>query len=324
MLAIRVHAPGGPEALRLEDVPVPEPGPGEALVRIEAAGVNFIDTYHRSGFYPVKTPFTPGSEGAGVVERAGAGTRLGPGDRVAWAAGALGAYAEFAAVPEARLVPVPAAVPVRLAAAAMLQGMTAQYLVSDVFPLKDGDACLVHAAAGGVGLLLVQLARARGARVIGTVSTDQKAALAREAGAHDVILYNGADVPAEVRRLTGGRGVDVVYDGVGRTTFEGSLASLRPRGMMVLYGQSSGAVASVDPLVLMRLHSLFFTRCQLADYTAARDELLARARAVLGWVGDGSLKIRIHREYPLGAAADAHRDLEGRRTTGKLLLTPSR
>jgi NADPH2:quinone reductase len=325
MQAIRVHAPGGPEALKLEDVPVPEPQAGEALVRIEAAGVNFIDTYHRTGFYPVKTPFTPGSEGAGTVERVGSGAKLvKPGDRVAWAAGALGAYAEFAAVPEGRLVPVPRDVSSRLAAAAMLQGMTAHYLVTAVFALKRGDTCLVHAAAGGVGLLLVQTARMKGARVIGTVSTEEKAALAREAGAHDVILYTKADVAAEVRRLTDSRGVDVVYDGVGKTTWEGSIASLRPRGMMALYGQSSGAVTSIDPLVLMKNRSLFLTRCVLADYTATREELLERSGEVLKWVRDGALKIRIYKEYPLAAAADAHRDLESRRTTGKLLLTPSR
>jgi NADPH2:quinone reductase len=325
MQAIRVHAPGGPEALKLEDVPVPEPQAGEALVRIEAAGVNFIDTYHRTGFYPVTRPFTPGSEGAGTVERVGPGAKLvKAGDRVAWAAGALGGYAEFAAVPEGRLVPVPKDVPFRSAAAAMLQGMTAHYLVTAVFALKRGDTCLVHAAAGGVGLLLVQAARMKGARVIGTVSTEEKAALAREAGAHDVILYTKADVAAEVRRLTDGRGVDVVYDGVGKTTWEGSIASLRPRGMMALYGQSSGAVTSIDPLVLMKNHSLFLTRCVLADYTATREELLERSGEVLKWVRDGALKIRIHKEYPLGAAADAHRDLEGRRTTGKLLLKPAR
>src|SRR5579859_890758 len=236
MQAIRVHTPGGPEALKLEDVAVPEPAAGEALVRIESAGVNFVDTYHRTGFYPVKTPFTPGSEGAGTIERVGPGAKLvKPGDRVAWAAGALGAYAELAAVPEARLVPVPDDVTSRNAAAAMLQGMTAQYLAASVFALKQGDTCLVHAAAGGVGLLLVQVARMKGARVIGTVSTEEKAALAREAGANDVILYLKADVAAEVRRLTSGRGVDVVYDGVGKATWEGSIASLRPRGMMALY-----------------------------------------------------------------------------------------
>lgn len=325
MQAIRVHTPGGPEALKLEDVPVPEPKAGEALVRIEAAGVNFIDTYHRTGFYPVQTPFTPGSEGAGTVERVGPGTKLvKPGDRVAWAAGALGGYAEFAAVPEARLVPVPKAVSFRDAAAAMLQGMTAQYLATSVFALKQGDTCLVHAAAGGVGLLLVQVARMKGARVIGTVSTEAKAALAREAGAHDVILYLKADVAAEARRLTGGRGVDVVYDGVGKATWDGSIASLRPRGMMALYGQSSGATLSIDPLVLAKNHSLFLTRCVLADYTATREELLERAGEVLKWVREGALKLKIHKEYALAAAAEAHRDLESRTTTGKLLLKPSR
>src|SRR5258706_5525752 len=292
MRAIRVPTPGGPDALMLEDVPVPEPRVGEALVRIDAAGVNFIDTYHRTGFYPVKTPFTPGSEAAGTVERVGAGTNLvKPGDRVAWASGALGAYAELAAVPEARLVPVPQAVSSRDAAAALLQGMTAQYLTTSVFALKRGDVCLVHAAAGGVGLLLVQVARMKGARIIGTTSTEEQAALAREAGAHDVILYTKADVAAEARRLTDGRGVDVVYDGVGKTTWDGSIASLRPRGMMVLYGQPSGAVGGIDPLVLMRNRSLFLTRCVLADYTATRGELLERSGEVFKWVMDGALRL---------------------------------
>jgi NADPH2:quinone reductase len=322
MKAIRVHTPGGPEALRLEDVPVPEPGPGQVLLRLEAAGVNFIDTYHRSGFYPLPLPFTPGSEGAGVVERTGPGvTEFRPGDRAAWAAGALGAYADLAAVSEARLVPVPDGVAARDAAAALLQGMTAHYLTTAVHRLVPGDTCLVHAAAGGVGLLLCQVAKRRGARVIGTVSTDDKARLARGAGADEIVYYTRQDVAAEVRRLTGARGVDVVYDGVGRDTWDGSLASLRPRGMMALYGQSSGPVTGIDPLILMQRHSLFLTRCNLADYTATREELLLRAGEVLGWVRDGELRVRIHREYPLAAAAEAHRDLESRGTAGKLLLT---
>lgn len=323
MKAIRINRPGGLEALALEEVAVPEPSPGQVLVRIEAAGVNFTDVYHRSGFYPMPTPFTLGSEAAGTVQRIGPGvTLVAPGQRVAWAAGALGAYAEYAAVPEARLVPLPEGVTSRQAAAAMLQGMTAHYLATDVFRLEPGYTCLVHAAAGGVGLLLCQIAKLRGARVIGTVSTDEKARLAREAGADATINYSGQDVAAEARRLTDGRGVDVVYDGVGKTTFEASLASLRPRGMMVLFGQASGAVTSLDPLVLMKHHSLFLTRCNLADYTATREELARRSSEVLAWVKEGRLKLRIWREYPLAQAAAAHKDLESRATAGKLLLIP--
>jgi len=323
MRAIRVHAPGDPDVLVVEDIPVPEPADGQVLLRIEAAGVNFIDVYHRGGFYPVTPPFTPGSEAAGVVERVGPGvTDFAPGDRVGYALGALGAYAEAMVLPAARLVRVPDGVASRDAAAVLLQGMTAQYLTTSVFALKAGDTCLVHAAAGGVGLLLCQVARRLGARVIGTASTEEKAALAHEAGAEDVILYTHQAFAPEVRRLTGGRGVDVVYDSVGRDTWEGSLASLRPRGLMVLYGQSSGAIGPVDPLVLMKHHSLFLTRCTLADYTRETVELRARAADVLGWVREGSLKVRIFRDYPLAEAAQAHRDLEGRRTTGKLILQP--
>jgi NADPH2:quinone reductase len=322
MKAIRVHNPGGPEALRLEDVPVGAPRAGEALVRIAAAGVNFIDIYQRTGFYPLPTPFTLGQEAAGTVEAVGEGvTLVKSGDRVAWA-GPLGAYAEAAIVPAERLVVVPDGVTARQAAAAMLQGMTAHYLATSTFPLRPGHVCVVHASAGGVGLLLCRIAKLRGAQVIGTVSTESKAALARAAGADDVVLYSTQDVVTEVKRLTGGRGVHVVYDSVGQTTWQASLEVLAPRGMLVLYGQSSGAVPPIDPLLLNRRGSIFLTRPKLGDYTATRVELLERASEVLGWVGAGELALHVHREYPLAEAAQAHRDLESRGTAGKLLLIP--
>lgn len=322
MKAIRVTATGGPDALRLEDVPRPQPGAGQALVRIEAAGVNFVDVYQRTGLYPIPGPFTPGQEAGGVVEAVGAGvTGIKPGDRVAYT-GVLGAYAEYAAVPAERLVPLPEGVSTRQGAALMLQGMTAHYLATSTYPLRPGDACLVHAAAGGVGLLLVQIAKLRGARVIGTVSTPEKAALARAAGADEVILYTEQDFEAEVKRLTGGAGLQVVYDSVGRTTFEKGLNCLAPRGMMVLYGQSSGPVGPFDAQVLNRKGSLFLTRPSLHHYVATRRELLERAGDVLGWFRAGKLDLRIGREFPLERAADAHRELEGRRTTGKVLLLP--
>jgi len=322
MKAIRIHTPGGPEALRLEDLPVSAPRAGEALVRVAAAGVNFIDVYQRTGFYPIPTPFTLGQEAAGTVEAVGEGVSLvTPGDRVAWA-GPMGAYAERAIVPAERLVPVPEGVPLLQAAAAMLQGMTAHYLATSTFPLRAGHVCVVHAAAGGVGLLLCRIAKLRGARVIGTVSTENKAALARAAGADDVILYSTQDVVTEVKRLTGARGVHVVYDSVGQATWQASLEVLAPRGMLVLYGQSSGAVPPIDPLLLNRRGSVFLTRPKLGDYTATREELLERAGDVLGWVGDGKLVLHVHREYPLADAAQAHRDLESRGTAGKLLLIP--
>lgn len=322
MKAIRIHTPGGPEALRLEELPVSAPRAGEALVRVAAAGVNFIDVYQRTGFYPLATPFTLGQEAAGTVEAVGEGvTLVTPGDRVAWA-GPMGAYAERAVVPAERLVPVPEGVPLLQAAAAMLQGMTAHYLATSTFPLAHGHTCVVHAAAGGVGLLLCRIAKLRGARVIGTVSTEKKAALARAAGADDVILYSTQDVVTEVKRLTGARGVHVVYDSVGQATWEASLEVLAPRGMLVLYGQSSGAVPPVDPLLLNRRGSLFLTRPRLGDYTVTREELLERAGDVLGWVRDGKLVPHVHREYPLVDAAQAHRDLESRGTAGKLLLRP--
>lgn len=319
MRAIRVHQPGGPEAMRLEELPVPEPGPGQALVRLSYAGVNFIDVYHRSGLYPLPLPFTPGSEGAGVVEAVGSGVdRIRVGDRVAYA-GVPGSYAEFVAVDASRLVPVPEAVPLDVAAAVMLQGMTAHYLTHSTYPLEVGDVALVHAAAGGVGLLLVQLAKRRGARVIGTVSTEEKARLARDAGADEIVFYTRENFRDAVLRLTGGRGVDVVYDSVGRTTFDDSLASLRPRGMMVSFGQSSGPIPPFDPLVLGR-GSVFFTRPSLAHYVTEREELLWRANDLFEWIGCGELRVRIDRALPLESAQEAHRLLEGRKTAGKLLL----
>lgn len=319
MRAIRVHEPGGPDAMRLEEVPVPEPGPGEARVRLAYSGVNFIDTYHRSGLYPLPIPFTPGSEGAGVVDAVGEGVaEVSVGERVAYA-GRPGSYAEQAIVPADRLVPVPDDVSLDLAAAVMLQGMTAHYLSHSTYPLGPDDIALVHAAAGGVGLLLVQLAKGRGARVIGTVSTEEKAELARGAGADDVVFYTRENFREAVMRLTDGRGVDVVYDAVGRTTFDDSLDSLRPRGMLVSYGQSSGPVPPMDPLRLSRA-SLFFTRPVLGHYTADRDELLGRASDLFELIGKGELSIRIDRTLPLAEAPEAHRLLEGRQTAGKLLL----
>jgi NADPH2:quinone reductase len=320
--AVRVHAPGGPEVLRYEEVPDPAPAAGQALVRVEASGVNFIDVYHRTGLYKATMPLTLGQEGAGTVLAVAPDvTDVRPGDRVAWT-GVFGGYAEKAAVTAERLVRVPGGVTTRQAAAAMLQGMTAHYLACSTYPLKPGDTCLVHAGAGGVGLLLTQIARMRGARVFTTVSTPEKAALSREAGADETIDYARQDFEAEARRLTGGRGVQVVYDSVGRTTFEKSLASLAPRGMLALFGQSSGPVGPFDPLVLAQRGSLYLTRPSLFAYIASRPELLERAGDVLGWVRDGRLKLRVEHEFPLARAADAHRALEGRTTTGKVLLTP--
>ena len=322
MKAIRVHRTGGPEVLRLEDVPIPEPGPGQLLVRVEAAGVNFTDIYHRTGLYKVQFPFTPGREGAGVVERVGQGvTTARPGDRVV-SESAMGTYADYAIVGAERAVAVPEGVEAPLAAAVMLQGLTAHYLAYSTFPLKPGDTCLVHAAAGGVGLLLCQIASRIGARVIGTAGTEAKATLAREAGAAEVILYTEIDFVEETRRLTDGAGVQVVYDSVGRTTFLKGLDCLVPRGMMVLYGQSSGPVEPFDPQLLNQKGSLFVTRPTLAHYVAGRSELLRRTEELMGWVKDGSLRVRIDRQLPLAAAAEAHAELEGRRTTGKVLLAP--
>jgi NADPH2:quinone reductase len=322
MKAIRADAPGGPETLRLVDVPEPRPREGEALVRIEAAGVNFIDTYHRSGAYTARFPLIPGQEGAGAVVEIGAGvSEVRVGDRVAFASGS-GTYAELVALPAARLVVVPEGVTTRQAAAVMLQGMTAHYLATSTYPLGPEDTCLVHAAAGGVGLLLCQFAKSRGARVFGTVSTEEKARRAREAGADQTIHYTTEDFVAETRRLTGGEGVQVVYDGVGRDTFEKSLDALAVRGTMVLFGQASGAVPPFDAQLLSRKGSLYLTRPTLAHYTRTREELLERATDVLGRVTAGKLSVRIFRELPLAEAAAAHNLLESRRTSGKLLLIP--
>lgn len=322
MKAIRIHAHGDADALAHEDAEVPRPAAGQALLRIEAAGVNFLEIYHRTGLYPVPLPFTLGSEAAGTVEAVGPGvTTVQPGDRVG-AINVLGAYAEYALAPAERLVPLPDRVTTRQAAAVLLQGITAHYLTTATYRLHRGDTCLVHAAAGGVGLLLCQMARRRGARVIGTVSTEEKAARAREAGADEVILYTQTDFVAEVKRLTGGRGIQVVYDSVGRTTFEKGLDLLVPRGMMVLYGQSSGPVEPFNPQVLSTKGSLYLTRPSIGPYTATRAELIERAGDVLGWVADGSLLLRVDREFPLARAADAHRALESRATSGKLLLLP--
>lgn len=322
MKAIRVHRYGGPEAMTVEEVPLPKPAEGHALVRLQAVGVNFIDIYQRMGLYPVPLPFTPGNEGAGIVEDIGPGVaEVARGDKVAYA-GALGSYAEYAIVPAWRLVPLPDGIGPETAAALMLQGMTAHYLSHDTYPLGPGEACLVHAAAGGVGLLLVQMAKRRGARVIGTVSTREKADLARAAGADEVILYTEQDFETEVKRITGGTGVQVVYDSVGHTTFEKSLNCLASRGYMVLFGQSSGPVPPFDPQGLSARGGLFLTRPSLAHYTRDRQELLSRAGEVLGWAAGGLLDVRIGGTFPLLKAGEAHRKLAGRQTTGKILLLP--
>jgi NADPH2:quinone reductase len=319
MKAIQVKRTGGPEVMELVDLPVPQPKSNEAVVKIEAVGVNFIDVYNREGRYPATLPFVPGQEAAGVVSAVGSEAHeVAVGDRVAYTL-ALGSYAEYAAVAADRLVKIPAGVGAREAAAAMLQGMTAHYLSHDTYQLKKGDTALIHAAAGGVGLLLVQMAHNIGARVIATVSTEEKAKLARAAGADEVILYTQVDFEAETKRLTGGKGVDVVYDSVGKTTFEKGLNLLRPRGMMVLYGASSGPVAPLDPLALTQ-KSMFLTRPSLGHYIITAEELQERAGAVFGMIRAGKLKLRIEHVYPLAEAPQAHRDLEGRKTTGKLLL----
>ena len=322
MHAIRVHQHGGPQELSWEEIPTPEPGRGQVLVKLEAVGVNYVDIYQRSGLYKLDLPFTPGSEGAGMVSAVGPGvTEFKVGDRVGYAA-VPGAYAEYAMVPAARLIALPAGVSAAQGAAVLLQGMTAHFLTHTTYPLRSGDTCLVHAGAGGVGLLLCQIARLRGARVLATVSNEQKAKLAREAGAEEAILYTKHDFQEEVRQLTGGRGVQVVYDSVGRATFERSLNSLAPRGLLVLFGQSSGPVPPFDAQILAQKGSLFLTRPVLQHYITSREDLLARAGDLFRWIGDGSLKVRIDSELPLQEAGEAHRRLAGRETTGKVLLVP--
>ncbi len=323
MKAIRVHEYGGPEVLSYEDVPEPEPGPGQARVRLAASGVNYIDVYQRTGVYPMDMPLIAGQEGAGEVEAVGEGVEeISAGDYVAFA-GVQGAYAEYVVAPVERLVPFNVTyVEARLAAAVMLQGMTAHYLTHSTFPVQEGQSVLVHAAAGGVGLLLCQLAKMRGASVIGTAGTEEKARLAKGAGADEVILYTEQDFVEETKRITDGEGVHVVYDSVGKDTFDGSLNSLRPRGYMVLFGGSSGQVPPIDLQILNQKGSLFVTRPKLADHTATRDELLWRAESLFTWIGQNNLDVRIGGTYKLSEADAAHRDLEGRNTTGKLILIP--
>lgn len=322
MKAILVQEHGGAEVLQYTDVPDPEAGPADVLVQVRAAGVNFLDVYHRTGLYPQKLPLVPGQEGAGVVAAVGSAVHnIKPGDRVAWASGP-GSYAELVRVPAANVVKIPKAITDETAAAAMLQGLTAHYLATSTFPLKKGDTCLIHAAAGGVGLLLTQIAKLRGARVIGTTSSEEKAKRAREAGADYVIRYAVSDVAAEVRKITGDRGVDVVYDAVGKATWDASIDSLHPRGMMVSYGNASGPVPPIEPLLLSRKGSLFLTRPTLVNYIATRDEFEARTNDIAKWIKDGSLKVHIDRTMPLAEAAEAHRALEGRETSGKVLLIP--
>jgi NADPH2:quinone reductase len=323
MKAIRVNEHGGPEVLSYEDVPVPEPGQGEARIRLAASGVNYIDTYQRTGLYPRELPLTLGLEGAGEVEAVGEGVEeVAEGDYVAFA-GIPGAYAEYIVAPVDRLVPFNVTyVEARMAAAIMLQGMTAHYLTHSTFPIEEGQTVLVHAAAGGVGLLLCQLAKMRGATVIGTVSTEEKAKLARGTGADEVILYTEQDFAEETDRITGGEGVHVVYDSVGKDTFDKSLDALRPRGYMVLFGASSGPVPPFDLQVLNQKGGLYVTRPALAQYTATREELLWRAQSLFTWIGQNNLDVRIGGTYKLSEADQAHRDLEGRKTTGKLILIP--
>jgi NADPH2:quinone reductase len=322
MRAIQISQTGGAEVLTLRELSTPKPGTGEALIQIEACGVNFIDVYFREGRYAAALPFIPGQEAAGVVAALGPQvTGLKVGDRVAWC-GVPGTYAEFAVAPVNRLVAIPDGVSSQQAAAAMLQGMTAHYLAHSTYTIQLGDAVLIHAGAGGVGLLLIQMAKRLGARVITTVSTEEKAALARGAGADEVILYTREDFAARVRELTNGAGVRVVYDSVGKTTFEGSLASLQPRGLLALFGGASGAVLPFDLIQLSTRGSLYVTRPSLKDYVATHEELAQRSSDVLGWVAEGGLKLRIEHRYPLTEAAQAHRDLEGRKTTGKVLLIP--
>jgi NADPH2:quinone reductase len=322
MKAIRVNTNGGPEVMTLEDLPTPAPAAGQALVRVEAAGVNYIDVYQRMAIYKLPLPFTLGQEAAGTVERVGDGvTLVKVGDRVAWA-GVMGAYADYAVVAAERLVTLPPTVTTREGAAIMLQGTTAHYLACSTFPLKPGDTCVVHAGAGGVGLLLTQIAKLRGARVISTVSTAAKAELATAAGADEVVQYTVDDFESAVKRATGGTGAQVVYDSVGATTFMKSLGSLAPRGMLVLFGQSSGVVPPIDLAILAQKGSLFVTRPTLGHYIATSDELRQRTTDLFGWIANRQLRLRIDQEFPLAAAVDAHIALEGRKTTGKVLLIP--
>lgn len=322
MKAIRIHETGGPEVLKLDEVPVPEPGPGEALVKIDAAGQNFVDIYERRGWYSLELPVTLGKEAAGTVVSIGSGTQgVRPGDRVAYAM-TPGAYAEYAAVPAWKLAPIPDRIDTRTAAAVMLQGMTAQFLARSAYPLGPGKTALVHAASGGVGQLLVQIAKLLGARVIGTCSTDEKAAIAKEAGADEVILYSRENFTERTLKITGGAGVDVVYDSVGKDTFEKGLECLKPRGFMVLYGQSSGPAPAIDPQTLNAKGSLFLTRPSLGAYTATRPEVLERSGEVFSWILDGKLSVRIDREHRLSETAEAHRYMEARKTRGKVLLVP--
>jgi len=322
MKAVFVTDPGGVDKLRYADLPMPKPGPGEALVKIHTAGVNFIDIYYRTGLYKAEPPVVLGLEGAGVVEQAGEGaTGVAAGDRVAWAM-ARGSYAEYAVVPAWQLVKVPDDLSLEVAAGAMLQGMTAHYLTHSTYPLKSGDTALIHAAAGGAGQWTVAAAKLRGARVIGTVSTKEKAEIARQAGCDEVILYTEQDFEVEVKRLTGGKGVDVVYDSVGKATWEQSLNSLKPRGMMVSFGNASGPVDPIQPLILSQKGSLYLTRPTLFNYCATREELLWRANDVFGWLRDGRLKLQIYARYPLSEAGRAQEELASRKTTGKLLLIP--
>ncbi len=322
MKAIRVQHIGGPEVMELTEVPVPQPKPTEAVVRVSVAGVNSIDGYFRDGRFRTPLPFIPGQEGAGVVTAVGTQTKtVKVGDRVAWS-GTLGSYAEYVAAEEEHLVPVPPSLTDQQAAASMMHGLTAHYLVNDAHKLKAGETALVHAAAGGVGLLLVQLAHAMGARVIGTASSEEKARLAREAGADEVIVFTHQDFESEVKRLTSGKGVEVVYDGVGKATFEKNLNVMRLRGMLVLYGMSSGPVPPVDPAKLSEKGSLYMARTTLAHFTATREELLARTSALFGMIAEGTLKLQIAKTYPLAEAAQAHHDMEARKMVGKLLLVP--
>jgi NADPH:quinone reductase len=322
MRAVRVHQYGGPEVLTLEEIPVPEPKASEARVKIEAIGLNYIDVYQRTGLYPLQTPFTLGMEGAGVVDKVGEDVKeVKKGDRVAYAM-ILGSYAEYAIVPAAKLAPLPANIDSKSAVALMLQGMTAHYLTHSTYDLKKGETALIHAAAGGVGLLLTQIAKLRGANVIGTVSTEAKAQLAKEAGADHVILYTQTDFAAEVKKITDGKGLHVIYDSVGQTTFDKGLDCLRPRGYMVLFGQSSGPVSPFDPGKLAGKGSLFLTRPTLAHYTLDRAELLQRANDLFTWTASEKLKLLIEKTFRMAEAAEAHRQLEGRKTTGKVILLP--